>query len=45
MTKLLICHCSHEYQDKRYGQFRRLHNYAPKKNLWRCTVCKQERAG
>lgn len=44
MTKLLICHCVHEYQDKRYGRFLRVHNRANKKGLWRCTVCKQERA-
>ena len=36
--KALPCVCAHEYQDKRYGKGRRLHNPA-KNKTWRCTVC------
>ena len=42
-AKLLPCHCPHEYQDKRYGRNIRVHNFAEKKRVWRCTVCKTER--
>lgn len=44
MTKILPCHCKHEYQDKQYGKDLRVHNSVNKKiNVWRCTVCKTER--
>jgi len=37
------CTCEHEYQDKRYGKWMRIHNWAPMANNknggWRCTVC------
>ncbi len=39
-TKILECFCTHEYQDKRYGKNKRLHN--PTKDGYRCTVCKRE---
>lgn len=42
-TKVLPCHCQSKYQDSRYGQGQRLHNYARKANKGlgghRCTVC------
>ncbi|KKL13390.1 hypothetical protein LCGC14_2526220, partial [marine sediment metagenome] len=28
-TKILMCHCTHKYQDARYGKQKRLHNFAP----------------
>jgi len=37
------CKCEHEYQDKRYGKNKRVHNeLAKEKNSvvkYRCTVC------
>ena len=43
-TKILHCHCKHEYQDERYGEGRRVHNYGISAGTgtssgWRCTVC------
>jgi len=36
-TVVKMCTCEHEYQDKRYGRQRRLHNES---NIGhRCTVC------
>lgn len=43
-VKIILCNCKSEYQDKVYGQNRRVANYAPKKNIYRCTVCKTERS-
>ena len=45
-VKVLKCTCSHNYQDKRYGKNMRVHNQTDKDhgNVWRCTVCKQERS-
>lgn len=42
MTKVLPCACRSEYQDKRYGIQKRLHNLM--KKGWRCTVCAHEKA-
>ena len=39
MTKILPCSCSHPYQDEIYGKGNRVHNWARKKEAWRCTVC------
>lgn len=36
-TKILSCDCKNEYQDKRYGKGKRVHNRG---NEWRCTVCR-----
>lgn len=37
------CNCASKYQDKKYGEGKRVHNKAksPDKNdiAWRCTVC------
>lgn len=38
--KALDCVCSHEYQDKRFGKGKRLHN--PTKDGYRCSVCGRE---
>jgi len=38
---ILKCNCKHDYQDKRYGPSRRVHNTCTKggKTAYRCTVC------
>ena len=39
------CTCKSEYQDKKYGIDKRVHNPAGKdknKSDWRCTVCGQK---
>jgi hypothetical protein len=38
-TKILSCNCKHEYQDKKYGQGKRVHNEMKDKKGYRCTVC------
>ena len=43
-AKILTCTCESPFQDKRYGASKRVHNWAEKKRLFRCTVCKSERA-
>lgn len=43
-VKIVWCGCPHEYQDKKYGQGKRVHNLAVKKLVYRCTVCKTERS-
>ena len=40
---ILHCTCMHEFQDGKYGKGNRVHNYAPKKAVGRCTVCKNEK--
>jgi len=40
-TKIKNCDCKHEYQDKKYGKGKRVHNPTIK-DKWRCTVCKKE---
>ena len=42
-TKIMNCVCDHEFQDKRYGKKKRVHNETGKdgagSGVWRCTVC------
>jgi len=43
---ILKCSCSHQYQDKKYGKFLRVHNKMKKddrQQMYRCTVCKKVR--
>jgi len=46
MTKLKICTCKHEHQDKEHGKQVRVMNLTTKgvgdKRVYRCTVCKRE---
>jgi hypothetical protein len=49
-TAILLCTCSHEYQDVTYGANKRVFNWAPgQKNAnsrhYRCTVCKATKLG
>lgn len=44
LTTIKPCDCKHAYQDKKYGYGLRIHNYADKKNEWRCTVCGKMKA-
>jgi len=37
-TKILDCVCESDYQDKRYGKGKRVHNPG-KENKYTCTVC------
>lgn len=43
MPQILLCTCSHPYQDKLYGQGYRVHNQKKDGN-YRCTVCKKEKS-
>jgi len=46
-AKVIRCTCKHEFQDRAYGEGMRIHNFAPKaggQGMWRCTVCKNEKA-
>lgn len=45
MTTIKKCNCKNEYQDKKYGKQRRVHNSKDDKTRknWRCTVCNEER--
>ncbi len=38
-TKILYCSCESKQQDALHGLGRRAHNWAEKKQQWRCTVC------
>lgn len=38
-TKIINCDCESDYQDRKYGKGKRMANWAPKQNGWRCTVC------
>lgn len=40
-TKIIICDCKHEYQDKLYGKNHRVANKRVTKDRdeYRCTVC------
>jgi hypothetical protein len=46
---IIKCNCKHEFQDKKYGNGMRVHNYALKlrsnggKPGYRCTICKNEK--
>ena len=41
MTRIMKCArcCTHPAQDRLHGAGLRLHNWSPKKEAWRCTVC------
>ena len=39
MTKIIKCKCKHKFQDDKYGDKKRVHNYGEKEKTWRCTVC------
>ena len=45
MTRIMKCDCEHEFQDKRYGKGKRVHNEMVPKNgkTYRCTVCGKEK--
>ena len=43
-TAILLCSCVHTVQDIFYGRSQRLHNWATKREKYRCTVCKAERS-
>jgi len=38
-TKIIFCTCKHDYQDEKYGEQKRIHNFVEKISGWRCTVC------
>lgn len=44
-TRIIKCTCEHEYQDKRYGKKKRVHNEAKDGNdvAWTCTVCDKKK--
>lgn len=44
-TKIIECSCTHEFQDSRYGKWKRVHNPAKNDNRvkYRCTVCGNEK--
>jgi hypothetical protein len=44
-TVILPCACRNEYQDKKYGEQKRVHNLMTSKIFptYRCTVCGNER--
>jgi len=44
-TKILTCKCKSEYQDKRYGKNRRVHNQGGtiQTPTWKCTVCSDKK--
>lgn len=37
-SKVMECVCQSEFQDRRYGKGKRLHN-PMKDNKWKCTCC------
>lgn len=39
ITVVKNCSCMHEYQDKKYGKGKRIHNVTIKGTTARCTVC------
>lgn len=42
-TTIKVCTCKHEFQDKRYGKSKRLHNNMNKSlGKARCIVCGKE---
>jgi hypothetical protein len=41
MPEIKFCSCEHEYQDKKYGKNKRVHNKTT--NGWRCTACGNEK--
>ncbi|MBK7380828.1 MAG: hypothetical protein IPJ03_17860 [Ignavibacteriales bacterium] len=42
-STILTCTCKHEFQDKQYGKQKRVHTYGVKNDVWRCTVCLNEK--
>ena len=44
-TAILACTCKHDYQDKKYGRGKRVHNRKASKSThnFKCTVCGYER--
>jgi hypothetical protein len=40
---ILQCKCQNEYQDKKYGKNMRVHTPIKKENMFRCTICKNEK--
>ena len=44
-TKVTKCNCDHKFQDKKYGQKMRVHNYGEKSKVWKCTVCEKTKGG
>jgi len=42
-AQILTCTCQHDFQDKRYGKGKRVHNPCKKGNAIRCTVCGNEK--
>lgn len=43
MVKITACECISEYQDKRYGKGKRVHNTCKDDKHVRCTVCLKEK--
>ena len=45
MTKVTICSCKHDFQDKEYGKGKRLFNVKTKSSptKGKCTVCGTEK--
>ena len=41
MSEVKFCTCQHEYQDRKYGKNKRVHNKTTKG--WKCTVCGDEK--
>ena len=46
-TRILACSCHNEYQDEKYGRYKRVFNRVNKiegnNPLYRCTICGNER--
>lgn len=44
-TEILICSCQHEFQDKKYGKGKRVHNRKASKSTFdfKCTVCGKDK--
>jgi len=42
-TKTMKCDCKHDFQDKRYGKDKRVHNQKADKTKFVCTVCGKEK--
>lgn len=41
-TKVMRCTCKHEYQDRKYGKGKRVHNMKVD-GKFVCTVCRREK--
>ena len=42
-TVIKVCTCNSDYQDKRYGVGKRVHNLCNKGEKARCTICTKEK--